>query len=339
MTVESRSGTLFGRAIATCLIFFAAACSGNQSTLNPHGPIAHSIARLSWVLIALSAVIYVAVIVAFLIAIAHRRRETDDSAETSARLARNVTIAVALTVITLVGITISSVVTGRGLTSPSGQGAITVDVIGHQWWWDFQYHDVTPSDVFTSPNELHIPVGVPVVIKAMSTDVIHSFWVPNLYGKRDLIPGIVTNTWMQADEPGVYRGQCAEFCGYQHAHMALTVIAEPMQKFQTWIQQQRAPAAEPTTDLERRGQQVFLQSPCVTCHTIRGTPAGSHVGPELTHVASRLTVAAGTLPNTRGHLAGWIVNAQSIKPGSRMPPNVLEADDLQAVLAYVRSLR
>jgi cytochrome c oxidase subunit 2 len=324
---------------ATGVAVLCSGCSGNQSTLNPHGPIAHSITQLSWFLIVLCAVIYVAVMIALFIAIGRQRQETDDLPETSARLTRNVTVAVTLTVITLVAITVSSVVAGHGLTSPSGPGAVTVDVVGHQWWWEFQYHDVTPSDWFTSPNELHIPVGVPVVMKAISTDVIHSFWVPNLYGKRDLIPGIVTNTWMQADEPGVYRGQCAEFCGHQHAHMALTVVAEPMDKFQAWIQHQREPASAPSTDLQRRGQQVFLQSPCVTCHAIRGTDAGSHVGPELTHVASRLTIAAGTLPNTRGHLAGWIVNSQSIKPGNRMPPNVLEPDDLQAVLAYVRSLQ
>jgi len=315
------------------------AIGGNQSALNPHGPIARSIVTHTWWLLAISIAVYVVVMAALLIALARRRRESDDLPATTSRLTRNVGVAVVLTVLTLIGIAASSVVAGRGLYSPSGAGAITVDVVGHQWWWDFQYHDVTPSDVFTSPNELHIPVGVPVVIKAMSTDVIHSFWVPNLMGKRDLIPGIVTNTWIQADEPGVYRGQCAEFCGHQHAHMALNVVAEPMDEFLTWIQHQREPAAEPSTDLERRGQQVFLQSPCVTCHAIRGTDAGSHVGPELTHVASRLTLAAGTLPNARGHLAGWIANSQSIKPGNRMPPNPLAPDDLQAVLAYVRSLR
>jgi cytochrome c oxidase subunit 2 len=312
---------------------------GDQSAFDPHGPIARSIATHGWWLLLISIAVYLVVMIAFFIALGRRRRETDDLPETDARLTRNVSIAVALTVVILVGIAASSVVAGRGIYSPSGAGAVTVDVVGHQWWWDFQYHDVTPSDVFTSPNELHIPVGVPVVIKAMSTDVIHSFWVPNLMGKRDLIPGIVTNTWIQADEPGVYRGQCAEFCGHQHAHMALNVVAEPMDTFQAWIRHQREPAMEPATDEERRGKEVFLQSTCVTCHAIRGTDAGSHVGPELTHVGSRLMIAAGTLPNARGHLAGWIANSQSIKPGNRMPPNALAADDLQAVLAYVRSLR
>ena len=317
----------------------AAGCSGNQSGLNPHGPIARSIANHTWWMLGMCVVVYVLVMIALFIALARQRRESDGSPETAARLTRNVSIAVGLTVITLIVIAASSVVAGRGVYSPSGAGAVTVDVIGHQWWWDFQYHDVTPSDVFTSPNELHIPVGVPVVIKAMSTDVIHSFWVPNLMGKRDLIPGVVTNTWIQADEPGVYRGQCAEFCGHQHAHMALNVVAEPMDRFQAWLRHQREPAVEPATDAERRGRDVFMHSTCVTCHAIRGTDAGSHVGPELTHVGSRLTLAAGTLPNARGHLAGWIANSQSIKPGNRMPPTAFTPDDFQALLAYVRSLR
>ena len=258
----------------------ASGCTGNQSGLNPHGPIARSIATHSWMLIGVVTAVYIVVMIAFAIALARRRRDTDDLPATTARLTRNVSIAVAFTVVILIGIAASSVVARRGLYSPSGAGAITVDVVGHQWWWDFQYHDITPSDVFTSPNELHIPVGVPVVIKAMSTDVIHSFWVPNLMGKRDLIPGIVTNTWIQADEPGVYRGQCAEFCGHQHAHMALNVVAEPMDKFQAWVQHQREAASEPSTDEEKRGKDVFMQSPCVTCHQIRGTEAGSHVGAE-----------------------------------------------------------
>jgi cytochrome c oxidase subunit 2 len=312
---------------------------GDQSAFDPHGPIARSIAVHGWWLLLICIAVYIIVMAAFFIALGRRRHDTDDLPATTARLTRNISIAVGLTVVTLIGIATSSVVAGRGLYSPSGAGAITVDVVGHQWWWEFEYHDVTPSDVFTSPNELHIPVGVPVVLKAMSTDVIHSFWVPNLMGKRDLIPGIVTNTWIQADEPGVYRGQCAEFCGHQHAHMALEVVAEPMDKFQAWIRHQREPAPEPSTDEQKRGKEVFMQSTCVTCHAIRGTEAGSHVGPELTHVGSRLTLAAGTLPNARGHLAGWIANSQSIKPGNRMPPNALAAGDLQAVLAYVRSLR
>jgi len=317
----------------------AASCTGNQNVFNPAGPAAREIAGLGFFLFAVCGAIYGLVMGALLWALLRRRRESDGLPQTERTLTRTVVMAVGATIVILLVFMISSVVAGRGLTSPRGPGAVTVDVVGHQWWWEFQYRDITPSDFVTSPNELHIPVGVPIHIKAISRDVVHSFWVPNLHGKRDLIPGQVTNFWIQADKPGVYRGQCAEFCGHQHAHMAFAVVAEPAEKFQAWIQHQRQVAAAPRTDQERRGQEVFLQTTCVMCHTVRGTPAGARVGPELTHVASRLTLAAGTLPNTRGHLAGWIINSQSVKPGNRMPPNPLSPDDAQAVLAYLRSLR
>jgi cytochrome c oxidase subunit 2 len=327
------------RVVVLLVAAVAASCSGNQNMFNPAGPAARGIATLGWFLFAVCGLTYLLVLAALAWAVMRRRRDTDDRPETTRALTRTVSAAVALTVVTLVVLTVTSAVAGRGLTSPSGPGAITVDVIGHQWWWEFQYRDVTPSDFVTSPNELHVPVGVPIVIKAISRDVIHSFWVPNLHGKRDLIPGQVTNTWIQADQPGVYRGQCAEFCGHQHANMALVVVAEPIDTFNRWIQHQRQAAVPPSTDAEKRGQDVFLRTTCVMCHTIRGTSAGSRVGPELTHVASRMTLAAGMLPNTRGHLAGWVIDSQPLKPGNRMPPNVLSPDDLEAVLTYLRSLQ
>jgi cytochrome c oxidase subunit 2 len=163
--------------------------------------------------------------------------------------------------------------------------------------------------------------------------------VPNLQGKRDLIPGQVTSTWIQADTPGVYRGQCAEFCGHQHARMAFVVVAEPMDEFLEWIRTQRQSAVEPASEQQRRGRERFLQSTCVTCHTIRGTDAGSRVGPDLTHVGSRMTLGAGTLPNTREHLQQWVSNPQRVKPGIRMPPSPLSRDELDDVIAYLRSLR
>jgi len=306
---------------------------------NPQGPAARSIASLGWLLLSVCVVIYVIVMAVAAWSLFRRRDAADDLPATATKLTRAVVAGTVVSAIILVVFTVSSVVAGRGLTSPTGAGAITVDVIGHQWWWEFQYRDVTPSDFVTSPNELHIPVGVPVHLKATSRDVIHSFWVPNLHGKRDLIPGQVTNTWIQADTPGVYRGECAEFCGHQHANMAFVVVAEPMDTFLAWIARQRQPAGEPPTDEARRGHDVFLQSTCVMCHTIRGTTAGARLGPELTHVGSRMTIAAGTLPNTRGHLGGWVADPQSIKPGVRMPANPLEPADLQAVLTYLRSLR
>ena len=318
-------------------------CGGNQSMFNPQGPAARSIAGVSWVLMVLSIVIYVAVMIALAVAIRRRRLESDDRPETTSTLTRNVTLASAGTVVVLVGIAVMSFAADRGLDSPRGPGAITVDVIGHQWWWEFQYRDVSPQDFVTTPNELHIPVGVPVVLNVSSRDVIHSFWVPNLHGKRDLIPGEVTHTWIQADRPGVYRGQCAEFCGHQHANMAFVVVAEPMPTFQTWIQHQRRPAApppgDPAADELRRGRDVFMQGPCATCHTIRGTDAGARVGPELTHVGSRLMLGAGTLPNTRDNLARWVVNSQAVKPGNRMPPISMGDAELAPLLAYLRSLQ
>jgi cytochrome c oxidase subunit 2 len=318
----------------------ASGCSGNQNIFNPAGPAAHEITWLGWFLIATCAIVYVIVMAALLWAIARQRQATDDSPQTEQRLTRTITIAVGITVVTLIVFAGTSFVAGRGLTSPGGPGAITIDAIGHQWWWEFQYRNVTPSEFVTSPNEIHIPVGVPIVIKAMSRDVIHSFWVPNLHGKRDLIPGQVTNFWIQADRPGVYRGQCAEFCGHQHANMAFVVVAEPMGKFKEWIRHQRGNATEPAASTaQKRGQDVFLASSCVMCHTVRGTTAASRVGPELTHIGSRMTIAAGTLPNTSDHLAEWVRDPQAVKPGNRMPSTPLSSDDRAALLAYLRSLR
>jgi cytochrome c oxidase subunit 2 len=309
-----------------------------MNVLDPAGPQAENIAWLTWVFLGICAVVYVATLGAFAWALARAPREDDDRPRVKRRLSIAVTIATLVTAATLIGLTISSEVAGRGLSKPSGPGAITVDVIGYQWFWDFRYHDVTPSEWVSSPNELHIPVGVPVVINAMSRDVIHSFWVPELHGKRDLIPGVTTQTWLQADEPGRYRGQCAEFCGHQHAKMAFVVVAEPLAEFEVWIRQQRQAAVAPTGDTQR-GHEVFMNNACVTCHTIRGTQAGSRVGPELTHVGSRQTIAAGTLPNRREDLTQWVRDPQAIKPGTRMPAVRLSDDDLRAVVAYLQSLR
>jgi cytochrome c oxidase subunit 2 len=329
----------FAIAVPGVAVFLTSGCTGNQNIFNPAGPAADTIAWLGWLLFGVCALVYALVMIALVWALVRRRHESDNLSRTDRSLTRTVSVAVGLTVLTLIVFTVASVVAGRGLTSPRGAGAITIDAIGHQWWWEFQYRDVSPSEFVTSPNELHIPIGVPVVIKAMSRDVIHSFWVPNLHGKRDLIPGQVTNFWIQADRPGVYRGQCAEFCGHQHANMAFIVVAEPMEKFQTWIQHQRQSASEPSTPGQARGRQVFLDSQCVMCHTVRGTGAGSRVGPELTHIGSRATLAAGTLPNTAEHLAQWVRDPQAVKPGNRMPATLLSSDDRSALLAYLRSLR
>ena len=334
------SGVSVGRGLVLAVVvaMVTAGCHGQQSVFAPEGPAARTIASHGWFLFAVCGIVYILVLATTGRALFRQRQDADTGAALDRRLGLAVTGAVAATTVTLVALVVSSVLSGRGLLSPSGAGAITIDVIGHQWWWEFQYRDVSPAEFVTSPNELHIPVGVPVVLKAQSRDVIHSFWVPNLHGKRDLIPGQVTHTWVQADRPGVFRGQCAEFCGTQHARMAFTVIAEPMDRFKRWLAQQR-PARAPETGEQVQGQRVFLSTTCTMCHTIRGTSAGSRVGPELTHVASRASLAAGTLPNTSEHLALWVRDPQSVKPGTRMPAANLSAVDLQSLLTYLRSLQ
>jgi cytochrome c oxidase subunit 2 len=202
-----------------------------------------------------------------------------------------------------------------------------------------QYLDPVASQRVTTANEIHIPVGRPVVLTLKSHDVIHSLWVPNLAGKKDLIPGHETTLALRADRPGRYRGQCAEFCGYQHGKMGLLVIAEPPETFAAWLEAQRRTPPPPTDPLPQRGQQVFLAGTCAMCHAIQGTSAFGRVAPDLTHIASRPTLAAATLPNRPGYRAGWIVDSQSLKPGNHMPPNPLNPPDLQALLAYLESLK
>jgi cytochrome c oxidase subunit II len=180
---------------------------------------------------------------------------------------------------------------------------------------------------------------VPLRIHGTSRDVIHSFWAPNVQGKRDLMPGYDTDVMMQVDQPGSWRGQCAEYCGEQHAHMSFYMVGESGPQFKQWLEQQAQSSVSPTTPQTTHGQQVFLSHGCVMCHTIRGTPAGSRVGPDLTHLASRSTIAAGVLPNTIGNLGGWILNAQAIKPGCRMPPNHMTGSELQDLLAYLETLK
>jgi cytochrome c oxidase subunit II len=326
-----------------------ASCSGTQSALNPAGPAARQIAQLTWTFFAVCGVVYVLTLGAAFWALARRRRDDDTGPQASRRLQTVVTAASLVTVLTLIGLTAASVASGHGLTSPSAPGSepsqnapggsVTVDVYGHQWWWDFRYQGSTAQEYVNVPNELHIPAGVPVVLNVTSRDVIHSFWVPNLHGKRDLVPGFSTKMWIQADQPGVYRGQCAEFCGHQHAHMAFLVIAQPLGEFQSWLEAQRRAAAEPADSRAQRGRQVFESSTCVMCHTVRGTAAGSRFGPELTHLAARRTIAAGTLPMTAESLTNWVRDPQAIKPGTRMPQHPFSDEDLAALVAYLETLK
>ncbi|HYG11179.1 MAG TPA: cytochrome c oxidase subunit II [Pyrinomonadaceae bacterium] len=346
-----RAGALHRLVVAVFCSLLLSGCAGVQSALDPAGPQAGHINGLWWLMFYTLSAVFLIVMCLLLVAAFRRRRplsgDRTDEPDTKPdpgrerRMSHAVMGGVGITVIILFVLLVSSFLTGRSLYSiaSSGEGVIVIEVTGHQWWWDVKYSNDTPSLIVTTANEIHLPVGRPALIKLTSNDVIHSFWIPNLHGKIDLIPGHVTNTWIRADRPGTYRGQCAEFCGHQHAHMAFTVIVESAEQFQTWYEAQLRPAAQPSTPGQTRGQQVFLSSPCIMCHRIQGTDAGGRVGPDLTHVASRPTLAAGTLENTRGHLAGWVVDSQKIKPGNRMPPNNLEPQDLQALLDYLQSLK
>jgi cytochrome c oxidase subunit 2 len=216
-----------------------------------------------------------------------------------------------------------------------------VQVTGRRWWWEVNY----PAYGITTANELHIPVGVPVEVELESADVIHSFWIPELHGKMDAIPTRHNFLIIQADKAGVYRGECAEFCGLQHAHMGFIVVAESNEDYQNWLKAQQQTAPAPQSDDQKRGQQVFMEQQCVICHRINGLGdpnldrAAVKLGPDLTHLFSRKTIAGGSLTLNRGNLAGWIIDAQHIKPGSLMPPMYLNGDDLQKLLAYLETLQ
>jgi len=319
-----------------------------QSALDAAGPQAERIARLWWVFLAVCAAVY-ALVIGFLFAALARRRgdpaprpadaEATASPTSDRGLTRAVATATAATALILFILLVASVGTGKALSEHGDPNALYIELTGHQWWWQATYQDPSPSQQFETANEIHIPVGRPVIFILTSSDVIHSFWVPNLSGKIDLIPTHRNTIWIRADKPGVYRGQCAEFCGLQHANMALRVVAESPTQFEAWRRAQVEPAPAPDTPDKQHGQQVFTSLPCAMCHTIRGTGAGGRTAPDLTHLATRSTIAAGILPNTRGHLAGWILDAQGVKPGAAMPPNVLPPDDLQSLLDYLGSLQ
>lgn len=306
-----------------------------QSVLDAVGPQSAAIERLWWLIFSISTVVFVLVMVALVWAM----RRPADRRSSDVIMTRWVTAATVLTVAVLFVWLAASVSVGRAAGTPQMKDAVTIGIIGRQWWWQLDYTDTLPSNRFRAANEILIPVGRPVVLNVTSRDVIHSFWVPSLHGKRDLVPGYVTSIWFQADREGTYRGQCAEFCGLQHANMAVFVRAVPDPDFQAWLAAQRRPAAEPTSDNARRGRDVFLRATCPQCHAIRGTLAGGAYGPDLTHVGSRATIGAGILPNTSENLQRWIRNPHQFKPGNKMPPHDLSDADLQAVSEYLRSLR
>lgn len=314
------------------------------SALDPHGTGADRIAQLWWAMLALGTAIFVLVLILLFAALLRGRRGTNTTMpdSSSGDTGRNWPIfgGIALPFV-MIGIVFGlSIFTLSAIENPQTKPAVKIEVVGRRWWWEVKYTD----QGITTANEIHIPVGVPVQVQLQSADVIHSFWVPELHGKMDLIPTRINNLTLQATQVGVYRGQCAEFCGLQHAHMGFMVVVQSKDDFNNWLNAQGQPAAAPTDPAAVQGQQVFMDVGCVFCHTVRGLEDKSvdrssvDLGPDLTHLDSRLTIAGASLTRNKGNLAGWVIDPQHVKPGSLMPEMSLDSEDLKALLAYLDSL-
>ena len=328
--------------MSPALPMLSAGCTGWQSAMDPMGTEAHELRALIWVFIIVAAVVWVLVMLVLAAAIMRRHpptsRPISPSGDSERRAAIAVSSAVVATVLVIAALTLESYLVTRQLYA-GGADPLVVRVRGYQWWWEITYDNAKPARVFTTANEVHVPVGRQVSIELAAADVIHSFWVPNLAGKQDLIPGRDNQIAFTASRAGTYRGQCAEFCGLQHAHMGLLVIAESPDEFAAWCNAQLKDATVPDDAEQESGEHVVTGKACAACHTIRGTSAAGTLGPDLTHLASRSFIAAGVLPMTRGSLAAWIVDPQTIKPGNNMPMVALTADELRAASAYLASLK
>ena len=314
-----------------------------HSALEPAGTQAARILHLFDAYLDVSVVVFTLVITALGFALGRKPQPHTEKRELSAGALRSkrraVTWATVATVSTLLGLLVASVSTGHALALLPSADPVRVQVIAHKWWWEFRYPVGGPATQFSTAYELHIPVHRPVQLELVAPDVIHSFWVPSLTGKRDAIPGKNNVLLLRADQAGVYEGQCAEFCGTEHANMRFLVVAESPKQFATWRDQQLASPAPPTDPERVRGLQVFMTSRCSACHAISGTDAFGTVGPDLTHVASRKRLAMGTIENDRSHLSHWITDPQADKPGVQMPGTPLAIDEQRALLAYLGGLR
>jgi cytochrome c oxidase subunit II len=317
-------------------------CAGWQSALDPHSDQAAHLANLFWFFGIVCAVVWLLVMMALAISI-RRRRNGDLSPEddTPSQKQHKMWIVGSLVVVTAVILTIFTLLSFYATRdfAWANTHALTIKVTGQQWWWQIEYQNEDPAQFFTTANEIHIPVGKPVTLQLEAADVIHSFWVPNLMGKQDMIPGRRNLLTLQADRPGLYRGQCAEFCGLEHAKMAILVFAEPHEKFEVWRRRQIEAAATPGAPQRVRGMQIFIQGPCAVCHTVTGTDAGGHTAPDLTHFGGRATIAAGLLHNTPENLGRWLDDPQTLKPGSNMPKIDLSQSDRAALVAYLEGLK
>jgi cytochrome c oxidase subunit 2 len=324
---------------AACVL---TSCTGWQSSFNAQAAQSEEIKRILLIFVAVSTAVWVTVMLVLLFGLIRRtslREQPLHLHETfESRAGSVILVAGIATTITVLALSVVSYGAQRTVFA-NGPSAVTVKVTGHQWWWEVQYQAESPHLSFTTANEIRVPVGQPITVQLESADVIHSFWVPSLTGKMDLVTGQQNAVQFTAKNTGVYRGQCAEFCGAQHAHMAFTVTVLPPDEYRRWRDHQNQSAPSPGDPLSIRGEQLFRGRGCGLCHTIRGTLAGGQFGPDLTHIASRETIAAGTLPRNSGNLAAWIADPQHIKPGNLMPKMPLRSDELIAIVHYLEQLQ
>ena len=323
------------RTIALLGVLFLMGCDGPQSALDPAGRGAEQVARLFWWMAAGAAVIWVGV-VGLAIYTIRFRPEVHYERQTKILIIGG---GVAVPTLTLTGLLIYGLALLPEMVATAPAGSLTISVTGEQWWWRMRYHLPNGGEVHVA-NEIRIPVGEPVQFHLFSPDVIHSFWIPSLGGKIDMIPGRMNRLALYPTRAGVYRGVCAEYCGTSHALMNFDVVVMEKEEFNRWLAQQAQPAIQPTEPERKRGQEIFLSNGCGACHTIRGTTADGMVGPDLTHVGGRLTLGAGILPNNRETLIRWIAHTDAVKPEVHMPAfGMLPQDELRALAAYLESLK
>jgi cytochrome c oxidase subunit II len=346
MTMMLLQRTMFGsqiRCYAVLLLgLFLAGCATPETPnlLDARGPAAVDIADLWWFIFWLALAVFIAVLVLSGIALYHARRGHADAPEPfAARPAFLILSGVIVPGIILVALLVVSMRSSHVLTAEPTEQMLTIEVIGHQWWWEVRY----PDYGIVTANEIHMPVGEPVNFMVTSRDVIHSFWVPQLHGKIDMIDGKNHSTIIEATEPGVYKGICAEFCGLQHTFMLFELIAQDQASFGEWVAQQQRVPPLPVGDEQLWGQEIFVSARCDQCHAIQDhtrlpLPDVDRTGPDLTHFASRRTLAAGRIENTPANLAAWILDPHALKPGVHMPPTLLPGDELNALVAYLMSL-
>lgn len=330
-----------------------AGCHTRQSTFDTHGPAAERISHLSLFMTVLFLVITAIMWLLFGYAFYRRRGDLTEHAPINTSGGEMWIavggIAIPLTVLSILfvwGLSLLRAFPIHGMHGGPSHSMMAhsmkpdILIVGHQWWWEIHYLNDDPSMEVITANELHLPVGKPVNIRLETRDVMHSFWVPALHGKVDLIPGQPNYLRIEAAEPGEYHGQCAEYCGAEHARMRILAIAQTPDEYEAWLQGQRQPASEPTTDAAKAGEKIFLAGPCSMCHTVRGTQAGGTVAPDLTHIGSRQMIAANYYKNNDAYLEAWITHAQSLKPQAEMPDLThFTGEQLADLVAYLRQLQ